>query len=62
MDRTWLWIISFAVAAVCAFLCARIAAGKGRSPLGYAILGFFLPIIGLIVIAVLPSRAGQISA
>lgn len=62
MDNIWLWIASFAVAAISAYLCVRIATRKGRSPLGYGILGFFLPLIGLIVVAVLPSRAGQISA
>ena len=50
------WIIVLAVAAAFGFVCAKIAAGKGRSPVGYGLLGFFLPIVGLIVIAVLPSR------
>lgn len=57
MDNMWLYFIGLAVAALFGYICARIAGGKGRSPVGYGLLGFFFPLVGLIIIAVLPSRS-----
>ncbi len=57
--NAWLWIVWLAVGLICATICARVAAGKGRGPVGYAVLGFLVPLIGLIVVAVVPSRAVQ---
>jgi hypothetical protein len=39
-----------------AVICAIIAATKGRSPLGWGILGLFFSIITLIVVIVIPSK------
>jgi hypothetical protein len=43
-------------------ICALIASSKGRSPLGWGVLGFLFPLITLIVILVIkrkqPSYAG----
>jgi hypothetical protein len=50
------WWISLIVAVVCSMVAAYIASNKGRSVAGYAILGFFLPVIGLIIALVVPSR------
>ena len=47
------------IAAVFAFVSGEIASRKGYSFAGYAVLGFFLPIIGLIVAAVLPDKKAQ---
>jgi hypothetical protein len=52
----WVWIVSLAIAAAMAFICARIAGGKGHSPVGYGILGFFLPLIGLIAVLLIKDR------
>ena len=58
----WIWLVWLAIGVVAAIVCARIATSKGRSAIGYGILGFVLPLIGLIVVAVLPSRQGQAQA
>jgi hypothetical protein len=50
-------LISLAIAIVCAVVCYRTAIKKGRNPLGWALLGFFLPLIGLIVVLLLPDRS-----
>jgi len=53
---TYFWI-SLTIGVVAALASAYIASTTGRHVAGYAILGFFLPLIGLIVAAVVPSRA-----
>ncbi|HEX5054176.1 MAG TPA: DUF4339 domain-containing protein [Planctomycetota bacterium] len=35
-------------------ICAAIAAGRGRSPIGWFLIGFFLNCIGLVLVLVLP--------
>ncbi len=55
-NNTWFWIISIAVALVVAFICARVAGNKGHSAVGYGLLGFFLPLIGIIVVLVIKDR------
>jgi|APHig6443717817_1056837.scaffolds.fasta_scaffold1884544_1 Na+-translocating ferredoxin:NAD+ oxidoreductase RnfA subunit len=56
MDNTFVWIIAFAVAVACGLFSAKLAGDKGRSPVGYGLLGFFLPLIGIIVAAVVPRK------
>jgi hypothetical protein len=51
-----LWFIGLAIAIVFAVVCYRVAEGKGRSGVLYGLLGFFLPVIGLIVALVVPDR------
>lgn len=41
---------------IAAFVCAIIAATKGRNPLGWGILGLFFSIVTLIVVIVIPSK------
>jgi hypothetical protein len=41
---------------VAAVICGAVAAAKGRSAIGWGILGFFFSIITLIVVAVIPSK------
>ncbi len=55
MDLFVLFLICFVVAVACAWVCAKIALRKGHDPVIWAVLGFVLPIIALVVIAVLPS-------
>lgn len=52
-------IIVLAVDAVLACATAYIAKGKGREPLPYGLLGFFLPIIGLIIVLVQEDLSGN---
>lgn len=51
----YFWI-SLTIAVVSALVSGYIASNKGRHVVGYAILGFFLPIVGLIVAALVPSK------
>jgi hypothetical protein len=46
-----IWIV---LALAFAFICAKVALNKGRSPLTWGILGLVFPVIALIVILVLP--------
>jgi hypothetical protein len=48
----WAWIASLVGGVVAAFIAWR----KGRSVVGWAILGFVFIIIAVIVVAVLPGR------
>jgi hypothetical protein len=41
---------------IAAIVCAVIAATKGRSALGWGILGLFFSIFTLIVVAIIPSK------
>ncbi|MGH3641207.1 MAG: deoxyribodipyrimidine photolyase [Mycobacterium sp.] len=41
---------------IAAIVCAVIAATKGRSALGWGVLGLFFSIITLIVVIVIPSK------
>jgi hypothetical protein len=53
----YLWIISIAIAVAIAAVCYRIAESKGRNGVLWAVLGFFFPIIALIIIFVLSDRS-----
>ena len=46
-----IWVV---VALAFAFICAKVAFNKGRSPLLWGILGLVFPVIALIIIALLP--------
>lgn len=52
-------IIGLAVDAILACATAYIAKGKGREPLPYGLLGFLLPIIGLIIVLVQEDLSGN---
>jgi Na+/melibiose symporter-like transporter len=41
---------------IAAIVCAVVAATKGRSALGWGVLGLFFSIITLIVVIVIPSK------
>jgi Na+/melibiose symporter-like transporter len=41
---------------IAAIVCAVIAAAKGRSAIGWGLLGLFFSIITLIVVIVIPSK------
>jgi hypothetical protein len=53
MSNMTIAIIGFVFAVVSSFICAFIAQKKGRSVVGFAILGLLVPLLGIIVIAVL---------
>ena len=53
-------IVGFAIAVAFAVVCNRIAVRKGRGPILWAVLGFFFPLIALIVILLLPRKAPSI--
>lgn len=50
------WLIYFMVMLFCIWICASVAASKGRSPLVFGILGAFFTVITLIVVLVMPAR------
>ena len=59
MELLALYLISFAVGVVCAFCCAKLALGKGRSAAAWGVFGFLFSIVALIVIALLPSTGRE---
>jgi uncharacterized membrane protein YeaQ/YmgE (transglycosylase-associated protein family) len=56
MDYTVLCIVSIIVGIVCGFISAAIASSKGRSSTEGFLFGLFLGIIGVIIVAVLPTN------
>ncbi len=50
------WVIGLIIWILCIAWTAAIARRKGRSPFGWGLLAFFFSFIGLIVIALMPSR------
>ena len=50
------YLIGLVIAIIFAIICHRIAVSKGRGPILWAVLGFFFPLIALIVIALLPRK------
>jgi hypothetical protein len=53
MSNTTIAIIGFVFAVVSSFICGSIAQKKGRSVVGFAIVGMLVPLLGIIVISVL---------
>jgi hypothetical protein len=50
-------VLSLVIAIIFAYICHRIAVGKGRGPILWAVLGFFFTLIALIIIAILPRKS-----
>lgn len=50
-------MIYFVIALAGAFISAMIASAKNRSAVGWGMLGFFFPLIGVIVACCLPAHA-----
>lgn len=50
------WLVSLVISLLFAWACAKIAGGKGYSPVLFAVLGFFFSCITLIIALVLPRR------
>jgi hypothetical protein len=50
------YIISVIVSLVFAFACSAIAGSKGRGRVLWGILGFFLSLITLIVVLIMPKK------
>lgn len=55
-------IISLVIAIVFAYFCHKIAVGKGRGPVLWAILGLLFALIAPIIIALLPPKGGRSAA
>jgi hypothetical protein len=53
VSNTTIAILALALAVFCSFVCATVAQRKGRSAVGFAILGFLVPLLGIVVIALL---------
>ena len=45
--------LGFVISAVCAFWCATRALAKGYSPAVWGVLGFLIPVIAVIAMAVI---------
>ena len=41
---------------ICAYIGYEIAKSKGRNPITWGIIGFLLSILGVILVAILPSK------
>ena len=52
MEGLYIWLV---VRAICGLIAVAIASSKGRSQVGWFFGGFFLTIIGIIIVAVLPN-------
>ena len=51
------WIIAVVLWAVFIYFTFMLAASKGRSPLLWVILAIFFPLITIIILLVIPSKA-----
>jgi hypothetical protein len=56
--EVYYYVTAFIVGCVSALVCWILAQRKGRSPIGFAIVGFFLPLVGIIIAAVWPRAEG----
>lgn len=56
MDTPLIWIVPLLVAGAAALFCYRAAESKGRSSVGFAILGFILPLVGVVAVLVVGPR------
>jgi Na+-translocating ferredoxin:NAD+ oxidoreductase RnfA subunit len=51
------WIIAVVLWAVFIYFTFMLAASKGRSPLLWVILAIFFPLITIIILLIIPSKA-----
>ena len=56
MDQTIAVVSGLVISVVFAIVCASLAGGRNRSRVGWAILGFFFPIIALVVLLILGKK------
>jgi ABC-type transport system involved in cytochrome c biogenesis permease subunit len=52
----WSWLVSIVIGLLFAWICARVAGGKGYSPVLFGILGFFFSCVTLIIVLLIPRR------
>lgn len=62
MDQTIAVISGLVISVVFAIVCASLAGGRNRSRVGWAILGFFFPVIALVVLLILGKKNHQSAA
>lgn len=48
--------LSCAVGIICAIVCAIIASDRGRNTAGWLFCGLFLGVVGVVLVALLPSK------
>ena len=58
MGEFLLVLLWFVLGIVTAYLCYRLAIAKGRDPKGWVVLGFLVPVLGLIALALVPRSSG----
>ncbi len=56
MSQTIAVASGLVISVVFAIVCASLAGGRNRSRVGWAILGFFFPIIALVVLLILGKK------
>jgi GYF domain 2 len=49
-------MIGIIILVITGTICAAVASGKGRNPVGWFFIGFFCPLIGLILVCVISNR------
>ena len=59
--RIGIGVVGLIIALICAYLGHRIAVSKGRGPVLWAIICFIFPLIGLIIILLLPPKTAAAS-
>lgn len=57
-----IYLLGLVISIVFAFICWKIATGKNRSGALWAVLGFFFPIIALIIILILKPKTPEAPA
>ncbi len=62
MDQSIAVISGLVISVVFAIVCASLAGGRNRSRVGWAILGFFFPVIALVVLLILGKKNHQSAA
>lgn len=50
------FVIALAICLVCAYVCARVARAKNRSPVLWGVLGFVFPVVSVVAIGLLDRR------
>ncbi|MGB7819275.1 MAG: hypothetical protein WBL35_11175 [Ornithinibacter sp.] len=58
MDNGMLYIVWLVLGVVFGYICYRMATAKGHNGILLGVLGFFLPLIGIIAVLVVPKRDG----
>jgi hypothetical protein len=55
LESAWEVLMAIVILVICGVIAAVIAHTKGRNPVGWFFAGFFIHVIGIIIVAVLPN-------